>query len=114
MTSSTDSRRNEMSKMRSAWGATSLKQGRVSLLSFICFLFVACRPGVKSTPKPTFEDAELKFSQGDLESALHEADVTLQDLHDKQSRESWRLRFLKSEILIWQGYSRDAGNLLTQ
>jgi tetratricopeptide (TPR) repeat protein len=74
---------------------------------------VACRPGVKSTPKPTFEDAELKVSQGDLESALHEADVTLQDLQDKQSRDAWRLRFLKSEILIWQGFSHDAVNLLT-
>jgi len=92
---------------------TSFNRRQVVLLSFLCFLFVACRPGVKSTPKPTFEDAELKFSQGDLESALHEADVTLQDLQDKQSREAWRLRFLKSEILIWQGFSRDAVNLLT-
>jgi CHAT domain-containing protein len=102
-----------MSKVRSAWRMTSLKQGRVTLLSFICFMFVACRPGVKSTPKPTFEDAELKFSQGDLESASHDADVALQDLHDKQSKEAWRLRFLKSEILIWQGFFRDAVNLLT-
>ena len=55
--------------------------------------------------------AELNFERGDLKQALSEVDGALQEKNSDPDS-IWRLRLLKSQILIWQGLSQDALTLL--
>ncbi len=75
-------------------------------------LFSACR----RAPPPRnagaeFQRAETTFQRGDLKQALSEVDTALQEKNVDPDA-TWRLRLLKSEILIWQGVSQDALRLL--
>jgi tetratricopeptide (TPR) repeat protein len=58
-----------------------------------------------------FQRAELHFERGDLKQALNEVDGALQEKNLSPDA-IWRLRLLKSQILIWQGLSQDALTLL--
>lgn len=55
--------------------------------------------------------AELNFERGDLKQALGEVDGALQE-KNLDPDAIWRLRLLKSQILIWQGLNQDALTLL--
>jgi CHAT domain-containing protein/tetratricopeptide (TPR) repeat protein len=81
--------------------------------SFILLFVSGCR---KQPPSPIavakFEIAESSFERGDLKVALSEVDSALQQ-KNLDPDATWDLRLLKSEILIWQGLSRDALPLLT-
>jgi CHAT domain-containing protein/tetratricopeptide (TPR) repeat protein len=82
-------------------------------LSFGLLLCLACK-----TDPPCYEAdvlyprAQASFQHGDLKDALSDVDVALGLVGDRDPDKFWRLRLLKSEILIWQGLSQDALTLL--
>jgi tetratricopeptide (TPR) repeat protein len=82
-------------------------------LSFSLLLCGACR---KEPPAQVADSAsqraEASFQHGDLKQALSQVDDALRVVEATDSDRFWRLRLLKSEILIWQGLSRDALELL--
>jgi len=59
-----------------------------------------------------YQRAETNFQHGDLRDALSDVDSALRVVGNRDPDAFWRLRLLKSEILIWQGLSQDALTLL--
>lgn len=79
---------------------------------FALLLFFGCRKAPPSKVQGTdFRTAKLHFERGDLKQALSEVDGALQE-KNLDPDAIWRLRLLKSQILIWQGLSQDALTLL--
>jgi CHAT domain-containing protein/tetratricopeptide (TPR) repeat protein len=59
-----------------------------------------------------YQRAEANFQHGDLKGSLKDADDALLLVGNRDPDAFWRLRLLKSEILIWQGLSQGALALL--
>jgi CHAT domain-containing protein/tetratricopeptide (TPR) repeat protein len=82
-------------------------------VSFGLLLCAACK---KDTPRygadTLYRRAEAGFQHGDLKDALSDVDDALHVVGNGDPDTFWRLRLLKSEILIWQGLSHDALILL--
>jgi CHAT domain-containing protein/tetratricopeptide (TPR) repeat protein len=82
-------------------------------LSFGLLLCLACK---KEPPRyeadTLFQRAEASFQHGDLKDALSDVDDALHVIGNRDPQTFWRLRLLKSEILIWQGLNQDALTLL--
>jgi tetratricopeptide (TPR) repeat protein len=82
-------------------------------LSFGLLLCVACRKEtLPHVANSAYQRAEASFQHGDLKDALSEVDDALRLVGNRDPDTFWRLRLLKSEILIWQGLSQDALALL--
>jgi CHAT domain-containing protein/Tfp pilus assembly protein PilF len=64
------------------------------------------------TPQLTYEDARLKLRQGQLPSALEEADRACRRYSSEQSEWHWRFKVLKAEILARQGLFNESLELL--
>jgi CHAT domain-containing protein/tetratricopeptide (TPR) repeat protein len=82
-------------------------------LSFGLLLCVACKRDPPRYKADTlYQRAEASFQHGDLKDALSDVDDALRVVGNRDPNAFWRLRLLKSEILIWQGLSQDALTLL--
>jgi len=82
------------------------------LIITLSFIFLsACHRQVPL--ESLYRDARLKFTQGDFRSALATTELGLARSASGPNERIWQFRLLKAEILIWQGFSHDAVNLLT-
>jgi CHAT domain-containing protein len=63
-------------------------------------------------PEEAYRDARAKFERGELVQALTAADEGLHQWHKTQPDWSERFRVLKGEVLVWQGKSKDALEVL--
>jgi CHAT domain-containing protein/tetratricopeptide (TPR) repeat protein len=64
------------------------------------------------TAETLYQRAEAGFQHGDLNGALNDVNDALQIVGKGDPDTFWRLRLLKSEILIWQGLNQNALALL--
>jgi CHAT domain-containing protein/tetratricopeptide (TPR) repeat protein len=82
-------------------------------VSFGSVLCVGCKTHPTAPLTTSYQGAETSFEHGDLKEALKNVDEGLRLVGNGDPDSFWRLQLLKSEILIWQGRSKDALTLLT-
>jgi CHAT domain-containing protein/tetratricopeptide (TPR) repeat protein len=81
---------------------------RLACAIAIAIACAGCQRDPPFAPDLAYQDARLKFRQGDLAGAFADADRGVQEMERSDPPGSWRFRVLKAEVLIWQGKSRDA------
>jgi CHAT domain-containing protein len=91
--------------------AIGIRKYLILMCSSAAFM-TSCRPNPGFAPDAVYRQAELKFQHGDLNGARQQIDNGLSKLNGKDAEQVWRFRLLKAEVLIWQGFSKDAIDLL--
>ena len=94
----------------------SLSLARVLMLVSALVLMLGAGCGKTAAPASiaaSCQAAQSSFEHGDLKKALGTVDKALSRTYQVAPDQAWRLRLLKSEILLSQGLSRDALTLLT-
>jgi CHAT domain-containing protein/Tfp pilus assembly protein PilF len=71
-----------------------------------------CSHQFRGTPEALYQDARLKFQQGDLLAASRESGAAYRKFSGNDDKWAWRFRVLEAEVLVWQGLSADALALL--
>src|SRR5689334_11447410 len=73
---------------------------------------VGCSHRAQLRPDESFQEARGQFERGELAQALASADQGFQRWHKTQPEWSERFRVLKGEVLVWQGKSKVALEVL--
>jgi CHAT domain-containing protein/tetratricopeptide (TPR) repeat protein len=81
-----------------------------AVLAFVFIILAACR----SAPPPdaAYQEILEESRRGDIEQALRHADLEYRRFAAKQPDQAWRFRVLKAQLLVLQGKSREALDLL--
>lgn len=82
------------------------------VLSFLVLVLAACRSA--QSPDAVYQRVLQESRRGDIELALQQTDSEYRQLATKRPDQAWRFRVLKAHLLVLQGKSKEALNLLNE